>query len=226
MENLKVNKPYTTGKAAKICGVSQQTIIRGFDKGIIPGHRVPGSKSRRIPSLDLYEYMKKENIPLDNFPEEDLPESDINLVNERDYLNTITYKLESKSDISIDVLKEGPASTIEDSVHINGLVGAKNLLRQLDKCREQLGKRKYKLLPQLVTTFSSSTMKYVEDYINTKIPTPDYFKLKDILVLSVCSEDAFGVKHIQDPKNRETWDEQVNGIYKEIIKSLKDLSVE
>ena len=36
---------FTTGEAAKICKVSQQTIIRCFDNGQLKGFRVPGSRS-------------------------------------------------------------------------------------------------------------------------------------------------------------------------------------
>ena len=35
---------YTTGEAAKICKVSQQTIIRCFDSGQLKGFRVPVTK--------------------------------------------------------------------------------------------------------------------------------------------------------------------------------------
>ena len=38
---------YTTGEAAKICKVSQQTIIRCFDSGQLKGFRVPGSRLDR-----------------------------------------------------------------------------------------------------------------------------------------------------------------------------------
>ena len=37
---------FTTGEAAKICKVSQQTIIRCFDSGQLKGYRIPGSKDR------------------------------------------------------------------------------------------------------------------------------------------------------------------------------------
>jgi excisionase family DNA binding protein len=40
---------FTTGEAAEICKVSQQTIIRCFDSGRLKGFRVPGSRFRRIP---------------------------------------------------------------------------------------------------------------------------------------------------------------------------------
>lgn len=57
---------FTTGKAAEVCKVSQQTIIRCFDSGRLEGFRVPGSKFRRIPRHSLIKFMKDNNIPLDN----------------------------------------------------------------------------------------------------------------------------------------------------------------
>ncbi len=56
---------YTTGEAAKICKVSQQTIIRCFDSGQLKGFRVPGSRFRRIPREALYRFMKDNGIPTD-----------------------------------------------------------------------------------------------------------------------------------------------------------------
>jgi len=56
---------FTTGEAAKICKVSQQTIIRCFDNGQLKGFRVPGSKFRRIPREALYKFMKDNGIPTD-----------------------------------------------------------------------------------------------------------------------------------------------------------------
>jgi excisionase family DNA binding protein len=56
---------FTTGEAAKICKVSQQTIIRCFDNGQLKGFRVPGSRFRRIPREALYKFMKDNDIPTD-----------------------------------------------------------------------------------------------------------------------------------------------------------------
>ena len=56
---------FTTGEAAKICNVSQQTIIRCFDSGQLKGFRVPGSRFRRIPRDVLYRFMKDNGIPTD-----------------------------------------------------------------------------------------------------------------------------------------------------------------
>ncbi|MEZ6140835.1 MAG: response regulator [Zavarzinella sp.] len=56
---------FTTGEAAKICKVSQQTIIRCFDNGQLKGFRVPGSRFRRIPREALYKFMRDNDIPTD-----------------------------------------------------------------------------------------------------------------------------------------------------------------
>jgi len=56
---------FTTGEAAKICKVSQQTIIRCFDSGQLKGFRGPGSRFRRIPRDILYAFMKENGIPTD-----------------------------------------------------------------------------------------------------------------------------------------------------------------
>lgn len=56
---------FTTGEAAKICKVSQQTIIRCFDNGTLKGFRVPGSRFRRIPREQLFAFMKDNGIPTD-----------------------------------------------------------------------------------------------------------------------------------------------------------------
>jgi two-component system, OmpR family, response regulator len=56
---------FTTGEAAEICKVSQQTIIRCFDSGRLRGFRVPGSRFRRIPREALIAFMKENGIPPD-----------------------------------------------------------------------------------------------------------------------------------------------------------------
>lgn len=56
---------FTTGEAAEICKVSQQTIIRCFDSGRLKGFRVPGSRFRRIPRDALLQFMKDNGIPPD-----------------------------------------------------------------------------------------------------------------------------------------------------------------
>ncbi|MDR0521600.1 MAG: response regulator [Planctomycetaceae bacterium] len=62
---MAIKTVFTTGEAAKICKVSQQTIIRCFDSGQLKGFRVPGSKFRRIPREQLFSFMRDNGIPTD-----------------------------------------------------------------------------------------------------------------------------------------------------------------
>ena len=62
----KMKDLFTTGEAAEICKISQQTIIRCFDTGRVNGFRIPGSKFRRIPRQSLVKFMKENSIPIDS----------------------------------------------------------------------------------------------------------------------------------------------------------------
>jgi len=62
---LREKQVFTTGEAAEVCQVSQQTIIRCFDAGRLHGFRVPGSRFRRIPREALIRFMKDNDIPVD-----------------------------------------------------------------------------------------------------------------------------------------------------------------
>jgi len=63
--NISKKQVFTTGEAAAVCKVSQQTIIRCFDNGRLQGFRVPGSRFRRIPRAELLRFMKENDIPPD-----------------------------------------------------------------------------------------------------------------------------------------------------------------
>lgn len=65
-EDWSQKKVFTTGEAAKVCKVSQQTIIRCFDSGRLNGFRVPGSRFRRIPREELIRFMRENEIPLES----------------------------------------------------------------------------------------------------------------------------------------------------------------
>ena len=75
-----IDRHYTTGEVAKICKMSQGTIIKYFDKGYIKGFLMPPANTeRRIPYRNLLDFMTENNIPL-NFLEDylgidELPES-------------------------------------------------------------------------------------------------------------------------------------------------------
>ncbi|MCP3905786.1 MAG: response regulator [Planctomycetes bacterium] len=63
---------FSTGEAAEICRVSQQTIIRHFDTGRLRGHRVPGSRFRRIPRGELIRFLRENDIRTDALEEQAL----------------------------------------------------------------------------------------------------------------------------------------------------------
>jgi excisionase family DNA binding protein len=65
LKHMAIKTVFTTGEAAKICKVSQQTIIRCFDSGQLKGFRVPGSRFRRIPRDQLFIFMRDNGIPTD-----------------------------------------------------------------------------------------------------------------------------------------------------------------
>ena len=55
----------TPAQAARICGLSHATIIRCFDRGLLKGFKIPGSKYRRIPLENLYKFMRESGMPCD-----------------------------------------------------------------------------------------------------------------------------------------------------------------
>ena len=63
MIEQRAKEVFTTGEVARICKVSQQTVIRCFDSGRLKGFRVPGSRFRRIPREALVSFMKENDIP-------------------------------------------------------------------------------------------------------------------------------------------------------------------
>jgi excisionase family DNA binding protein len=65
LQELASKQVFTTGEAAELCKLSQQTIIRCFDRGRLRGFRVPGSRFRRIPRAELLRFMAENGIPCD-----------------------------------------------------------------------------------------------------------------------------------------------------------------
>ena len=51
------SKVYTSGQAARISGLSVILITKYFDKGLIKGFNIPGSRHRRIPYISLVKFM-------------------------------------------------------------------------------------------------------------------------------------------------------------------------
>jgi len=60
----KANNVLTTGDVAKICTVSVGTVYKWFDKALLAGYRIPGSRDRRIPIAELARFMAVNKIPI------------------------------------------------------------------------------------------------------------------------------------------------------------------
>lgn len=66
MPPIKLDKDvYTTGEAAKLCRLSQQTVIRCIDAGTLKGYRVPGSSHRRVTRGELARFIEASGLPTD-----------------------------------------------------------------------------------------------------------------------------------------------------------------
>lgn len=60
---MKSDDVLTTGEAAKVCCLSIQTVIRSIEQGLISGHKVPGSRFRRVSRLEVRRFIKKFGLP-------------------------------------------------------------------------------------------------------------------------------------------------------------------
>lgn len=60
---MKLKSAYTTGEVAQICSLSQTSIIRLFDSGVISGYRVPTSRFRRVPHEELMRFIRDHGLP-------------------------------------------------------------------------------------------------------------------------------------------------------------------
>jgi excisionase family DNA binding protein len=67
---ITLKKTYTTGEAAKICGLSLTTIKRWIKKGALRIYKTPGGDIR-IPHDQLKEFMREYDIPLTNMEDDD-----------------------------------------------------------------------------------------------------------------------------------------------------------
>jgi len=67
-----INNPMQTAvsprEAARISGLSHATIARCFDKGLLKGYKIPGSRFRRIPIANLHRFLRAHGIPFEGRP--------------------------------------------------------------------------------------------------------------------------------------------------------------
>lgn len=60
---MRLKSAYSTGEVARICCLSQTSIIRLFDSGVISGYRIPNSRFRRIPHEELLRFIQTHGLP-------------------------------------------------------------------------------------------------------------------------------------------------------------------
>ncbi len=138
----KMKSLFTTGEAAEICNISQQTIIRCFDSGRLDGFRIPGSRFRRIPRENLIKFMKDNGIPLDNLNSEKNGKIKVLIVDDDDklrkllveYLEGYGYSIETLADgrgVQAEIGKQPPDIVILDIMlpHKNGLEVLRDIRR-------------------------------------------------------------------------------------------------
>lgn len=60
-----MKKIFTTGEAAKICGVAPRTVTKWMDAGYLKGYRLPGGQDRRFLRASLEKFLRENGMPLD-----------------------------------------------------------------------------------------------------------------------------------------------------------------
>lgn len=66
--DLRTLNVFTTGQVAKICHISQNTVIENIKGGLLEGYRIPGSTHRRVTRAELTRYMGAYGLPLEWLP--------------------------------------------------------------------------------------------------------------------------------------------------------------
>jgi len=56
-------KLLTTGQVAEICYVAPRTVVGWVDSGALKGYRIPGSRDRRVPFLELKKFIINSEMP-------------------------------------------------------------------------------------------------------------------------------------------------------------------
>lgn len=59
-----IGQVFTTGAVAKLLGVAPRTVSKWFDRGLLAGYRLPGSRDRRVTREALEQFARQHHIPL------------------------------------------------------------------------------------------------------------------------------------------------------------------
>lgn len=103
MKCMKRKDVFTTGQVAEICNVAPRTVTKWFDAGQLKGYRIPGSRDRRIPLVELMKFMKANNIPMESL---DLGKLKILLVHsDTEYCDLIENEIKKNPKYQIQTAK-------------------------------------------------------------------------------------------------------------------------
>src|SRR5437588_7298142 len=110
MNATKVKDVLTTGEVAKICNVAPRTVSKWFDSGALHGFRIPGSKDRRIPLIQLIRFMKQHAMPLNGLM---IGCTRILIVDdEQDIVEVLEKILEDEAKYEVEVARGGFAAGV------------------------------------------------------------------------------------------------------------------
>lgn len=62
MTDFKTQDIFTTGNVAEICQVTNRTVAKWFDRGLLKGFTIPGSKHRKIPRKALITFLRENKM--------------------------------------------------------------------------------------------------------------------------------------------------------------------
>lgn len=114
------DKVFTSGEAARICGVSADTVSRWFDSGLLKGYRLGRGGDRRIPYEDLRRFMLERNIPLDRL--DDRNQRVVVVDDDPYYLELIATALSKKCGFTVYTASTGFDAGTLVAEHNPGLV--------------------------------------------------------------------------------------------------------
>ncbi len=133
-------KIFTTGQVARICRVSASTVNKWFNSGKLKGFRVPGSKFRRFPRLQLIQFMKEYHLDLSR-----LEDKILIVTQDQALINSLKSQLSLEESLLIESAASGFECGFQAEKHhpscviIDFSIGSREALqicRNLRRCAE------------------------------------------------------------------------------------------
>jgi excisionase family DNA binding protein len=103
------SRPFSTGQAAKYCGVSQATVINWIRDGRLGAYTTPGGH-HRIPRADLVSFLKTYGMPIDAALER-TPRPRLLLVGDGPDLRRLAKALDEKNGVEVSLTSNDYAAS-------------------------------------------------------------------------------------------------------------------